>query len=382
MVVGDRKMAVFDDTVTAGKLQVFRQARGLGRSAARGGPGRGRDAGLLRGRAAARGVPAFPRMRGGPAPAADGRGQRRGRAARPGGLSALDGGWRHPRRAPGARCASPPTSSTTATSTSRATIGEGTRIWHFSHVMPGARIGRGLQLRPERAGGHRRDDRRQRQDPEQRLRVRGRGAGGRRLLRALHGVHQRAQPAERGIRKREYRPTLVRRGATIGANATVICGHDHRALCLRRGGRGGHPGRAGLRARAGVAGAHAGWMCAAGCAWPPASPPSPVRPVASAMWRPRAVASNPSRNGPRGECDARPVAGSQGPVRVDPRGGPARRRRSPREPAVHQRPRRRRVRARGGPHRGGAPRRRHVLGHGRPAGRAHGRWISGPATTS
>src|SRR5205085_5737161 len=26
-------------------------------------------------------------------------------------------------------------------------------------------------------------------------------------------------------RKREYRPTLVRRGATLGANATLICGH-------------------------------------------------------------------------------------------------------------------------------------------------------------
>src|SRR6185295_20085280 len=27
-------------------------------------------------------------------------------------------------------------------------------------------------------------------------------------------------------RKQEYRPTLVRRGATIGANATIVCGHE------------------------------------------------------------------------------------------------------------------------------------------------------------
>src|SRR5688572_32304078 len=28
------------------------------------------------------------------------------------------------------------------------------------------------------------------------------------------------------VRKHEYRPTVVRRGATIGANATVVCGRE------------------------------------------------------------------------------------------------------------------------------------------------------------
>lgn len=41
-----------------------------------------------------------------------------------------------------------------------------------------------------------------------------------------------------------YRPTLVDTGATIGANATVICGRHHRCLGIyrcRRGGDGGRP---------------------------------------------------------------------------------------------------------------------------------------------
>ena len=32
-------------------------------------------------------------------------------------------------------------------------------------------------------------------------------------------------PRSHVSRRHEFRPTLVRRGATIGANATVVCGH-------------------------------------------------------------------------------------------------------------------------------------------------------------
>src|SRR5439155_22898015 len=32
-------------------------------------------------------------------------------------------------------------------------------------------------------------------------------------------------PRSAVVRKSEYRPTLVKRGATLGANATVLCGH-------------------------------------------------------------------------------------------------------------------------------------------------------------
>jgi UDP-2-acetamido-3-amino-2,3-dideoxy-glucuronate N-acetyltransferase len=32
-------------------------------------------------------------------------------------------------------------------------------------------------------------------------------------------------PRSEIIRKDEYRPTLIRRGATLGANSTIVCGH-------------------------------------------------------------------------------------------------------------------------------------------------------------
>src|SRR5581483_1890772 len=33
-------------------------------------------------------------------------------------------------------------------------------------------------------------------------------------------------PRAHESRKDEFKPTLVRRGATIGANATIVCGHE------------------------------------------------------------------------------------------------------------------------------------------------------------
>ena len=47
---------------------------------------------------------------------------------------------------------------------------------------------------------------------------------GRRLLRAVVRLHQRHQPALAGHPAQPVRQTLVRRGATIGANATIVCG--------------------------------------------------------------------------------------------------------------------------------------------------------------
>ena len=33
-------------------------------------------------------------------------------------------------------------------------------------------------------------------------------------------------------RKDEYRPTFIRRGASVGANATIVCGHTLGEYCL------------------------------------------------------------------------------------------------------------------------------------------------------
>ena len=39
-------------------------------------------------------------------------------------------------------------------------------------------------------------------------------------------------PRSEIVRKDEYRRTTVKRGASIGANATIICGHDLGAYCF------------------------------------------------------------------------------------------------------------------------------------------------------
>jgi UDP-2-acetamido-3-amino-2,3-dideoxy-glucuronate N-acetyltransferase len=104
-------------------------------------------------------------------------------------------------------------------------IGEGTRIWHYSHVMPGARIGRNCNL-------------------GQNVFVAGDVSIGDNVkiqnnVSLYEGVVLEddvfcgpsmvftnvLNPRSHVSRKHEFRATLVQRGATIGANATVVCGH-------------------------------------------------------------------------------------------------------------------------------------------------------------
>lgn len=105
-----------------------------------------------------------------------------------------------------------------------AVIGAGTRIWHFSHVMGGALIGAHCSL-------------------GQNVVVMnsvsiGDNAKIQNNVSLYEGVELEADvfcgpsmvftnvynPRSAVSRKNEYRRTLVRRGATIGANATIVCG--------------------------------------------------------------------------------------------------------------------------------------------------------------
>ena len=105
-----------------------------------------------------------------------------------------------------------------------AQVGDGTRIWHFCHVMPGAVIGAGCNLGQNVVvmSGTRIGDNVKIQNN----------------VSIYEGVELEddvfcgpscvftnvMNPRSHVSRKDEYRRTLVRRGATIGANATVICG--------------------------------------------------------------------------------------------------------------------------------------------------------------
>lgn len=103
-------------------------------------------------------------------------------------------------------------------------IGEGTHIWHFCHIMPDARIGKNCTL-------------------GQNVMVASRVTIGNNVkiqnnVSVYAGViieddvflgpscvfTNVINPRSQVNRKSEYQQTIVRRGATIGANATIICG--------------------------------------------------------------------------------------------------------------------------------------------------------------
>ena len=105
-----------------------------------------------------------------------------------------------------------------------AVIGSGSKVWHFSHVMPGAVIGENCNLG-------------QNVVVMPRTRI-GNNVKVQNNVSIYEGVTLEddvfcgpscvftnvMNPRSHVSRKAEYRNTLVRRGATIGANATIICG--------------------------------------------------------------------------------------------------------------------------------------------------------------
>lgn len=103
-------------------------------------------------------------------------------------------------------------------------IGAGSRIWHFSHLMPGARLGARCILGQNVfvADGV----------------TLGNGVKVQNNVSLYSGVTCEDEvfigpsavftnvrnPRAFIERKTEYRPTLLRRGVTVGANATIVCG--------------------------------------------------------------------------------------------------------------------------------------------------------------
>jgi len=105
-----------------------------------------------------------------------------------------------------------------------ATIGEGTRIWHFCHVMPGAVIGERCSLGQNVVVM-----------PGTRL---GNNVKVQNNVSIYEGVVLEddvfcgpscvftnvTNPRAHVPRRHEFRSTVVKRGASIGANATILCG--------------------------------------------------------------------------------------------------------------------------------------------------------------
>lgn len=107
-----------------------------------------------------------------------------------------------------------------------AQIGEGTKIWHFSHIMPGAVIGDNCILGQNVFVGS--------------AVVLGNGVKVQNNVSVYTGVTCEddvflgpsmvftnvINPRSSIERKDEFKKTIVRKGATIGANATIICGNE------------------------------------------------------------------------------------------------------------------------------------------------------------
>jgi len=105
-------------------------------------------------------------------------------------------------------------------------IGIGTKIWHFSHVMPNSKIGENCNLGQNVVIS-----------PNV---VLGKNVKVQNNVSIYTGViceddvflgpsmvfTNVINPRSAIIRKDEYKPTFVRKGASIGANATIICGNE------------------------------------------------------------------------------------------------------------------------------------------------------------
>jgi len=110
-------------------------------------------------------------------------------------------------------------------------LGEGTKVWHFAHLLPGTRVGKNCSIGQNVMIG-----------PDVSV---GDNCKIQNNVALYKGVELEdgvfcgpscvftnvLNPRSEVERKNEYRPTKVRRGATIGANATIVCGHELGAYC-------------------------------------------------------------------------------------------------------------------------------------------------------
>jgi len=105
-------------------------------------------------------------------------------------------------------------------------IGKGTKVWHFCHIMSGTVIGENCSFGQNVVAG-----------PDVQI---GNGCKIQNNVSIYKGVTLEdgvfcgpsmvftnvTTPRSEVNRRSEYAETLVRKGVTIGANATIVCGHE------------------------------------------------------------------------------------------------------------------------------------------------------------
>lgn len=145
-----------------------------------------------------------------------------------------------------------------------AKIGAGTKIWHFSHVMPGAVIGARCNL------------------GQNVVVMPGTKIGDNVKIQNNVSIYEGVEleddvfcgpscvftnvlnPRSHLSRKHEYRRTLVRRGSSIGANATIVCGVTLGEFSFIGAGAVVTTDVPSYGLMVGVPGRRVGWMCQCG----------------------------------------------------------------------------------------------------------------------
>ncbi|MBI2409210.1 MAG: N-acetyltransferase [Gemmatimonadetes bacterium] len=145
-----------------------------------------------------------------------------------------------------------------------AVLGAGTKVWHFCHVMPGAVIGAGCSL------------------GQNVVVMPGTRIGDNVKIQNNVSIYEGVEleddvfcgpsmvftnvinPRSAVSRKHEYKRTLVKRGASIGANATIVCGVTLGRYCFVGAGAVVAKDVPDYALVTGVPARRTGWMCECG----------------------------------------------------------------------------------------------------------------------